>query len=80
MANEVTGSCFTVIGFFFILIGVGSIESSYLIYFGLSFIFLGIIFLLTANPSSPPEIHRFCPYCGNNTSLDICLVCGKEID
>jgi len=28
----------------------------------------------------PPRKHQFCPYCGKDTSLEICPDCGKEID
>ena len=28
----------------------------------------------------PPQLHRFCPYCGTSTNLEICPDCGEKID
>ena len=27
-----------------------------------------------------PRQHKFCPYCGRETSLEICPDCGKDVD
>ena len=29
---------------------------------------------------SPPEAHKFCPYCGKSTTGQFCPECGQEID
>jgi len=31
-------------------------------------------------PSPPPEVHKFCPYCGKSTTGQFCPECGQEID
>ncbi len=31
-------------------------------------------------PTPPPEVHKFCPYCGKSTTGQFCPECGQEID
>lgn len=110
MPNKDPAPCFIVIGIVIIVFDLIIIESSYLIYLGGFFIFLGIIAgvttvkktqkTITTNPVQshieqqsvqyvPQNIekieethlsHKFCPYCGNNTTSEICSACGKKID
>jgi len=28
----------------------------------------------------PPEVHKFCPFCGTKTASKFCPECGQEID
>ena len=32
------------------------------------------------SPSPPPEVHKFCPFCGKSTTGQFCPECGQEID
>ena len=110
MANEEPAPCFIFLGIVMIVFDLIIINTTYLMYLGGIFIFLGIVFAIITNNRTqqimttgvvqsqteqqlvqiplrnvekfvnPPELHKFCPYCGKNTTSEICPECGQKID